>query len=222
MLKPPSQTVPGITDTLEFVKNLWGGMNVPGMGAGSLGGGLSTDELDKRITDLKAVESWLNLNLSMLRTSIQAMEVQRGTIAALNSMSDSMTQALSGQGSQGGDQAASLPPFSAFFTASGAPEPGSNTPGAGAGPAAGPAAGAGGAGGAAGAGGAGGADATMPAAVAWWNLLQEQFRQAVANAMPPDGSATAAAPEAPAAREQPVKEPTDMGARTTRTKADKS
>lgn len=213
MLKPPSQTVPGMTDTLEFVKNLWGGMNVPGMGAGSLGGGLSTDELDKRITDLKAVESWLNLNLSMLRTSIQAMEVQRGTIAALKSMSDSMTQALSGQGSQGGDQAASLPPFSAFFTASGAPEPGSNTPGAGAGPAAGPAAGA---------GGAGGADATMPAAVAWWNLLQEQFRQAVASAMPPDGSATAAAPEAPAAREQPVKEPTDMGARTTRTKADKS
>ena len=191
MLKPPSQTVPG-------------------MGAGSLGGGLSTDELDKRITDLKAVESWLNLNLSMLRTSIQAMEVQRGTIAALKSMSDSMTQALSGQGSQGGDQTASLPPFSAFFTASGAPEPGSNTPGAGAGPAAGPAA------------GAGGADATMPAAVAWWNLLQEQFRQAVANAMPPDGSATSAAPEAPAAREQPVKEPTDMGARTTRTKADKS
>ena len=210
MLKPPSQTVPGITDTLEFVKNLWGGMNVPGMGAGSLGGGLSTDELDKRITDLKAVESWLNLNLSMLRTSIQAMEVQRGTIAALKSMSDSMTQALSGQGSQGGDQAASLPPFSAFFTASGAPEPGSNTPGAGAGPAAGPAA------------GAGGADATMPAAVAWWNLLQEQFRQAVASAMPPDGSTTTAAPEAPAAREQPVKEPTDMGARTTRTKADKS
>ena len=213
MLKPPSQTVPGMTDTLEFVKNLWGGMNVPGMGAGSLGGGLSTDELDKRITDLKAVESWLNLNLSMLRTSIQAMEVQRGTIAALKSMSDSMAQALSGHAGQGGDQTASLPPFSAFFTASGAPEPGSNTPGAGAGPAAGPAAGA---------GGAGGADATMPAAVAWWNLLQEQFRQAVASAMPPDGSATAAAPEAPAAREQPVKEPTDMGARTTRTKADKS
>ncbi|MCC2961215.1 hypothetical protein LK540_12355 [Massilia sp. IC2-278] len=212
MLKPPSQNVPGMTDTLEFVKNLWGGMNVPGMGmpgmgAGSLGGGLSTDELDKRITDLKAVESWLNLNLSMLRTSIQAMEVQRGTIAALKSMSDSMTQALSGHAGQGGDQTASLPPFSAFFTASGAPEPGSNTPGAGADPASGPAA---------------GADATMPAAVAWWNLLQEQFRQAVASAMPPDGSATAAAPEAPAAREQPVKEPTDMGARTTRTKADKS
>lgn len=218
MLKPPSQNVPGMTDTLEFVKNLWGGMHVPGMGmpgmgAGSLGGGLSTDELDKRITDLKAVENWLNLNLSMLRTSIQAMEVQRGTIAALKSMSDSMTQALSGQGSGQGDHASSLPPFSAFFNASGAQEAGTNTPGAGADPAAGP-----------GAGSANPADATMPA-VAWWNLLQEQFRQAVASAMPPDGTAPAAgaaAPETPPSREQPVKEPTDMGARTTRTKADKS
>ncbi len=218
MLKPPSQTMPGMTDTLEFVKNLWGGMNVPGMGvpnmgAGSLGGGLSTDELDKRIADLKAVESWLNLNLSMLRTSIQAMEVQRGTIAALKAMSDSMTQAMSGNA---GDQTASLPPFSAFFTASGAPEPGTNTPGAGADPAAGPTAGQA-------ASAAGAAESAMPAAVAWWNLLQEQFRQAVASTMPADGNASgAAAPEAPAAKEQPVKEPTDMGARITRTKADKS
>lgn len=223
MLKPPSQNVPGMTDTLEFVKNLWGGMNVPGMGSGGLGAGLgaglSTDDLDKRITDLKAVESWLNLNLSMLRTSIQAMEVQRGTIAALKAMSDSMTQALGGQsGGQGGDQTSSLPPFSAFFTASGAPEPGTNTPGAGADPAAGPATGST-------AGSANTADTAMPAAVAWWNLLQEQFRQAVASTMPPDTAA--AAPDAPSAREpqaqpQPVKEPTDMGARTTRTKADKS
>jgi len=215
MLKPPSQNVPGMTETLEFVKNLWGGMHVPGMGmpgmgAGGLGSGLSTDELDKRITDMKAVESWLNLNLSMLRTSIQAMEVQRGTIAALKSMSDSMAQALGGQGNGQGDGAASLPPFSAFFTASGAPEPGTgtasapNAAGAGADAAANP------------------AEAAMPAAVAWWNLLQEQFRQAVASTMPTDGAA-AAAPEAPQAKTQPVKEPTDMGnARATRTKADKA
>jgi len=212
MLKPPSQNVPGMTDTLEFVKKLWGGMHVPGMGmpgmgAGGLGGGLSTDELDKRITDMKAVESWLNLNLSMLRTSIQAMEVQRGTIAALKAMSDSMTQAMGG-GGQSGDQASPLPPFSAFFTASGAPEPGAHPAGAAA--AAAPAPGA-----------ADAADTTMPAAVAWWNLLQEQFRQAVASTMPPD-TAAAPTPDTPPAKEQPVKEPTDMGARNSRTKADKS
>lgn len=199
MLKPPSQNVPGMTDTLEFVKNLWGGMNVPGVGMPGMGsaglGGLSTDELEKRITDLKAVENWLNLNLSMLRTSIQALEVQRGTIAALKAMSDSMVQAMGQQG----DQKASMPPFSAFFTPGNAQEAG--TPGAGADPAATP-------------------EAGMPAAVAWWNLLQDQFRQAVASAMPADGAAN---PEAKPAKEQPAKEPTDMGGpRQNRTKADKS
>jgi hypothetical protein len=172
MLKPPSQNVPGMTDTLEFVKNLWGGMGVPGMsasGASGLGAPtLSTDELDKRITDLKAVESWLNLNLSMLRTSIQALEVQRGTLATLKSMSESMAQAMG----QKGDQTASLPPFAAFFNPAGVqqagtpPAPGAQAGGTGAAPA---------------------ADAMMPAAVAWWNLLQDQFRQAVASAMPADG-----------------------------------
>jgi hypothetical protein len=28
----------------------------------------------------------------------------------------------------------------------------------------------------------------MPAAVAWWNVLQDQFRQAVASAMPADAT----------------------------------
>ena len=51
--------IPGVgamTDTLEFVKNLWGGMKIPGMAMPSL----SVDEVNKQITDLKAVESWLN------------------------------------------------------------------------------------------------------------------------------------------------------------------
>ena len=124
MLKPPSQTVPGMTDTLEFVKNLWGGMGVPGVGMPGIGAPqMSVDDLDKRITDLKAVETWLNLNLTMLRTSIQALEVQRGTLATLKSMSESMAQAMG----QKGDQTASLPPFAAFFTAGGAPQPGTGT-----------------------------------------------------------------------------------------------
>lgn len=169
MLKPP-QNVPGMTDTLEFVKNLWGGMGVPGMSPAAAPT-LSTEELDKRITDLKAVESWLNLNLTMLRTSIQAMEVQRGTIAALKSMSDSMAQAMG----QKPDQTASLAPFAAFFNAAGVQQAGTPPP-AGALPDAKPA-----------------ADAAMPAAVAWWNLLQDQFQQAVASAMPAEASAGAKA-----------------------------
>jgi hypothetical protein len=145
-------------------------MGVPGMSGSAAPGlgtpALSTDELDKRITDLKAVESWLNLNLSMLRTSIQALEVQRGTLATLKSMSESMAQAMG----QKGDQTASLPPFAAFFNAAGVQQAGTPPP------ASAPAGGE-----------APTPDAMMPAAVAWWNMLQDQFRQAVASAIPADG-----------------------------------
>jgi hypothetical protein len=170
MLKPPSQTVPGMTDTLEFVKNLWGGMGVPGMSTPGTPA-LSTDDLDKRITDLKAVETWLNLNLSMLRTSIQALEVQRGTLATLKSMSESMAQAMG----QKGDQSASLPPFSAFFNPAGVQQAGTPPQQASQANAATP-------------------DAMMPAAIAWWNVLQEQFSKAVASAIPADGAAPGKGP----------------------------
>lgn len=174
MLKPPSSTIPGMTDTLEFVKNLWGNMNIPGAMPG-MGGGASTDELDKKIADMKAVEAWLNMNLSMLRGTIQALEVQRNTIATLKSMGESMAQAMG----QGADKAA---PFAQFFAqaaqATPAPppepprqEPPSAAPNAEPPPAA----------------------AAMPAAVAWWNLLQDQFKQAVTSAMSPEAMAGAAA-----------------------------
>ena len=62
--------------------------------------------------------------------------------------------------------------------------------------------------------------AAMPAAVAWWNLLQDQFRHAVASAMPaeaPEGAgAPSAAPDAPAA------EPATRARRNGRSKADKT
>lgn len=172
MLKPPSSNIPGMTDTLEFVKNLWGNMNIPGAMPGMGGAAVSTDELDKKIADMKAVEAWLNMNLSMLRGTIQALEVQRNTIAALKSMGESMAQAMG----QGADKAA---PFAQFFAQAAqaappeAPKP-EQPPAA---PHAEPPPGA----------------AAMPAAVAWWNLLQDQFTQAVTSAMSPDAMAGAAA-----------------------------
>ena len=83
--------MPLMNDTLDFVKNLWGSMSVPGITAPTL----SVEELDKKINDLKAVESWLNLNMSMLRGSIQALEVQRDTIATLKSVGASLAAGVS-------------------------------------------------------------------------------------------------------------------------------
>jgi hypothetical protein len=79
------------SDPLEFIKGMWGsmGFNLPGMVTPTL----DVDELEKRITDLKAVEGWLKMNLNMLTMSIQGLEVQRAALAAVKAMSQ---QASSG------------------------------------------------------------------------------------------------------------------------------
>lgn len=70
---------------MEFFKSLWGNMGfpLPGMVTPTV----DTDELGRRITDLKAVEGWLKSNLSMLQMTIQGLEMQRATLMALQAMS---------------------------------------------------------------------------------------------------------------------------------------
>lgn len=44
------------------------------------------DELDKRISDMRTVLHFMELNTQLLRQSLSTLEVQRGTLAALQSM----------------------------------------------------------------------------------------------------------------------------------------
>jgi len=71
-------------DPLNFMRNMWGnmGFNLPGMVAPTF----DVDELEKRITDLKAVEGWLRMNLSMLQMTIQGLEMQKTTLSAVKAM----------------------------------------------------------------------------------------------------------------------------------------
>ena len=187
MAQPQMPHIPGaavMNDTLDFVKNLWGSMGVPGLTTPTL----SVEELDKKINDLKAVEAWLNLNMSMLRGSIQALEVQRNTIATLKSVGASLAAAVNQNTAQapapGADHKSifdASPYTSAFFqhareadkqkpaAAQPAPPPPAPEPkAAAAAPApdqAKPQ-----------------ADPTAGAAALWWNLLQDQFKQAVSTA----------------------------------------
>ena len=200
MANPQMPQMPGaavVTDTLDFVKNLWGSMSVPGMGMpGITAPTMSVEELDKKINDLKAVEAWLNLNTSMLRGSIQALEVQRGTIATLKSMGASLAAAITQPGASEKSVFESVPYASAFFQqaapAAPAPEP-KPAPA----PAPEPAA-------------AAPNDAGSQAAAqlanptAWWNLLQDQFKQAVSTAMSPDAASAAAASFGGGAKAKPA------------------
>ncbi len=98
MIKPQMPGIPGVgsmADTLDFVKNIWGMMGVTGTDApGMVVPTVSVEDLDKKIADLKTVESWLNVNMTMLRGTIQALEVQRATIATLKSMGESFSEAV--------------------------------------------------------------------------------------------------------------------------------
>ena len=68
-------------DPFEMFRRLWGplGVPLPGMAMPTL----DPDEVDKRITELKSVEAWLNMNLNMVKFSIQGLEVQKAALHAM-------------------------------------------------------------------------------------------------------------------------------------------
>lgn len=199
MINPNMPNIPNMpgmgamTDTLDFMKNMWSSMGMPGMNMPGTGTGipgmimpsLSVEEISKKITDLKAVESWLALNMTMLRSTIQALEVQAATISTLQTMGQSFTASMT-------PAAARETPSGAHSTAAaspngggsdghekmhGAPEPTSKDE-------------------------SDAASLTAPLvnAAAWWNMLQDQFKQAVGSAMTGEPQAAAKPAAKPAAK----------------------
>lgn len=85
--------MPGPTDFAKMVPGfdfLQGLMKGAGAGLPSIGQWvaptLDPEEIDKRIEQLKTVQFWLEQNAKMLAATIQALEVQRMTLATLKSM----------------------------------------------------------------------------------------------------------------------------------------
>ncbi len=178
--------IPGMgsmNDPLGFVKKLWGDMQVPGMVTPTV----SVDELDKKIKDLKTVESWLNVNMNMLRGTIQAMEVQRGTIATLKSMTESFSQQMGNPANFSGfaKPAAEASATDQWPMHGAAPEevkPKQATEEAKPEPKA-----------AASESATADANKQFSNPAAWWGVLQDQFKQAVSNVMEAEQMALKAA-----------------------------
>ncbi len=75
--------------SMEMMRQAWQGLATSGMlTQPPVSAALTTEDLDRRIGDLRAVENWLRINMSMLASSIQALEVQRATIATLKSFAN--------------------------------------------------------------------------------------------------------------------------------------
>ena len=81
------------SDPLAVVRKMWSsmGFSLPGMVVPTF----DADELEKRITDLKAVEGWLSMNLSMLQMTIQSLEMQTTTIRAVQAMGEMASNSAS-------------------------------------------------------------------------------------------------------------------------------
>jgi hypothetical protein len=96
---PPFGSFPGMTGfpQSDMMEKMWDMMKLNPFAAAAAPGGspslsmmsdmlaplTNVEELDKRIKDMRAVEQWLKLNLNMLQSAIQALEVQRATLATL-------------------------------------------------------------------------------------------------------------------------------------------
>ena len=201
MTNPSMPQMPGagaMSDTLEFMKNLWGNVKMPGVTIpGMVMPSLSVEEINKQIADLKAVESWLTVNMNMLHGTIKALEVQSATISTLQSMSANFSSAMQPPAAATAEAPAPFhSPFHSPFTtptppvAEVIPEPApepiakpmpKTTP-------------------ATEVASDASAAAQLPNPAAWWNMLQDQFKQAVAGAIPePQKSTPKAAGKANAA-----------------------
>ena len=136
---------------------------------------LNVEELEKRIDELKAVQFWLDQNAMALKATIQALEVQKMTLATLKGMNFNM-----------GDVANALKLKAADSVFSGVQKVGEKAVGT-AKTISDMAVNAGGAAAKAGAAAARGGKAKAPEAVAdplqWWGALTQQFQQIAATAM---------------------------------------
>ena len=77
--KPPQ-------DPFEMFRRLWGplGVPLPGMAMPTF----DPQEVEKRIAELRSVDAWLNMNLNMVKFSIQGLELQRATLQAMRNAGD--------------------------------------------------------------------------------------------------------------------------------------
>lgn len=121
--------VPGFDFLQNLAKGAAAGMpTMPGL-SGWVAPTVSVDELDKRIQDLKAVQFWLEQNARALAATVQALEVQKMTLATLQDMNVAMGDltasfgAAAGQDKERPAARAAEPPSAFPFTSPPVPTP---------------------------------------------------------------------------------------------------
>jgi hypothetical protein len=68
-------------DFFEFMQKMWNpmGFPIPGMIAPTM----NVDDLDKKIAELRAVETWLTMNTGFVQMTVKTLEMQRAGLESL-------------------------------------------------------------------------------------------------------------------------------------------
>ena len=70
-------------DPLEMLKSIWGSLGIPV--SGMFMPTLDEDEIEKKLRELRVVETWLQVNLQMLQAMVKNLELQKNTLANFKS-----------------------------------------------------------------------------------------------------------------------------------------
>ena len=73
---------PGLPkDMFEFMQKMWNPMSfpLPGMIAPTI----DPNEIERKINELKAVETWLTLNVGFVQMTIRTLEMQKAALESL-------------------------------------------------------------------------------------------------------------------------------------------
>jgi hypothetical protein len=69
------------TDWLEYMQKMWNPMSfpMPGMGMPTVNVG----EIEKKIAELKAVETWLTIQVAFVQMTVKTLEMQKAALESL-------------------------------------------------------------------------------------------------------------------------------------------
>lgn len=74
-------------DWLEFMQQMWNPMSfpMPGMAMPTV----DVKEVEKKIGELKAVETWLTMNVGLVQMTIKTLEMQKAALESLAAVAKS-------------------------------------------------------------------------------------------------------------------------------------
>ena len=81
-------------DWLEFMQQMWNPMSfpMPGMGMPTV----NVEEVERKIAELKAVETWLTMQVGLLQMTVKTLEMQKAALESLTAGAKSMGKPHSG------------------------------------------------------------------------------------------------------------------------------